>query len=520
MNLILLKTLALNEMRLRLRRSSTLVALLVVAVSSWLMTGDPATGSSVLVVSKAHVQYTSSVIALGSATLACFLFGLGGFYLVRGRSAQDIRSGSGSVIGATPVGNVTFLLGRWTGGMAYLSLLLMTFMLTMLALHLMRGVGPVEPLVYLQTYIFLLLPMLIFTVSVAVLCDSYAPLMGKAGDVLYFILWVAQLTAAIGHTQGTAGLVPPIAMLDFSGIGTCILLLHQNFATDDVQLGGAVFDRALAPVYMKAIVWSAQLSAYRAIAALVALLPLVPAFFLFHRFSPDRIKVAAASVRRSPLQVLNGWALPLARVVQPLFRLAAVSPGLAGQVLADVALTLTSSPAALLAAAASMLAALLLPLDSVGTGLSAAVAFWGILISEVSTRDGTAQMEEMTGAVPGGAVRRYVRQWGATFVLGLLFTGPAAVRFALDAPLRAGAVIVGVLCLSALASLFGRVAGSARLFLALFLFGLFVAVNGVHEPVLDMVGFNGAANAASVSMYLMVALAALAAGYWWNRRQT
>lgn len=518
LDMALFKALALNEVRLRLRRTSTLVALLAVAALSWLMMSDPATGSAVLVVADARVHYTSSVIAIGAASLACIMFGVGGFYLVRGRSAEDVRSGAGSVIGATPVSNLTFLLSRWAGGLAYLLLLLGVFMLTMIALHLVRGVGPVELLVYLQTFIFLLLPMLVFAVSFAVLFDSYAPLMGKAGDVLYFILWAAQLATAIELTKVTDGALPPFAMLDFSGIGTCLLLVYQTFATSEIALGGATFDAALAPVYMKTVVWPAQLVGYRAVAALLALLPLLPAFFLFHRFSPDRLKVSAASTRRSPLQVLNDWSRPLGRLVQPLFRLAAATPGMAGQVLADVALTFARSPFAVAALALGTLACLLLPLHAVGGALCAAVAFWGILISDLSTRDAAVELDGMTAAVPGGAVRRFTRQLAATLVLGLLFAGPAALRFAFDAPLRAGAVLIGICCLSALASLFGRAAGTARLFLALFLFGLFVAINSTSAPMLDMVAFNGVANAASASFYAVLALAALAAGYMWNRQ--
>ena len=53
------------------------------------------------------------------------------------------------------------------------------FMLTMLALHALRGDGPPEPLVYLQTHALLLLPMVFFAAGCAILFDSWAPLMGK-----------------------------------------------------------------------------------------------------------------------------------------------------------------------------------------------------------------------------------------------------------------------------------------------------------------------------------------------------
>ena len=175
-----LKTLALNEVRLRMRRLSTIVALLAVVAISWAMIADPAGGDALIVVDKARVLYTSSALALGSSTLASMLFGLGGFYLVRGRIAEDMRSGAGSVIGATPVGNALFLAGRWLGAVAYLGLLLLAFMGTIMVCHALRGDGPIEPLVYLSTYCLILLPMIFFAASCAILFDSWAPLMGKA----------------------------------------------------------------------------------------------------------------------------------------------------------------------------------------------------------------------------------------------------------------------------------------------------------------------------------------------------
>jgi hypothetical protein len=86
------KALALNELRLRTRRMSTIVALPAVVAISSVMIEDPASGDALIVIKGARVLYTSSALALGSAALASMLFALGGFYLVRGRAAEDIRN--------------------------------------------------------------------------------------------------------------------------------------------------------------------------------------------------------------------------------------------------------------------------------------------------------------------------------------------------------------------------------------------------------------------------------------------
>ncbi|MDQ1829449.1 hypothetical protein [Massilia scottii] len=286
-----LATLALAEVRLRMRRASTMAALLTVVALSWAMIADPAGGEALPVFDKARVLYTSSEPALGAV-----LFGLGGFYLVRGRMSEDLRSGIGGVIGATPVGSGVFLAGRWLGCVAYLGALVAAFMLTMLVLHALRGDGPIEPLVYLQTYVLLLLPMVFFAASCAILFDSWAPLMGKGGDLLFFVLWVAQLVLM---TQGTSSALPALMVFDFSGLAVAVAAVQGFVSGADFSIGSSRFDPAVAPVTLPSLLWSARMMALRGASSLITILPLLPAWWLFHRYSPDRVKPGRARVRRS-----------------------------------------------------------------------------------------------------------------------------------------------------------------------------------------------------------------------------
>src|SRR4051812_40822236 len=130
----IMATLALAEARLRLRRLSTVLVLLAIIVISWRMIPDPRAAShlSFLTVHHAQVAYTSAALAMGSAKMAAILFGLAGFYLVRGRAAEDLRSGIGSVIAATGTGNTMLQASRWLGGVAYLATLAVALMLTVL----------------------------------------------------------------------------------------------------------------------------------------------------------------------------------------------------------------------------------------------------------------------------------------------------------------------------------------------------------------------------------------------------
>jgi hypothetical protein len=513
-NLTMMKILAGIEVRLRMRRLGTLVALMAVIAISWALIPDPAGGTTLMAVKGARVIYTSSALAFGSATLTALLFGVIGFYLVRGRMAEDIRSGTGSVIAATLVSNTLFLLSRWIGGALYLMSLILGLMTTMLLLHALRGDGPIELQVYLQTYAVVLIPMVFFSVSCAILFDSIPVLMGKAGDVIFFFVWLAQMTLMGVLNETKSPIVAPLMLLDFSGLAISIINFEHVLGTTHMSVGMSTFDAALPAITLPAALWPAQVIWMRIATALVALLPLLPAICLFHRFSPDQIKISSARQRRSPLQFINQWSRPLAKYVQPLFALGAALPGFWGQVVADIALTLTTSPAAIAMLGVSLVVSLFA--DPAGM-LVITVALWGIFISDVSTRDYQANAEQLTGTATGGVARRYLRQFAVSSVFGLLFMGVIAVRLCYSAPILAAALVSGIFSLSALATLFGRCSRTSRMFLSVFLFGLYIALNEIKVPMIDVFGFNGVANFDTVFTQLVVASAALFVGYVINR---
>ncbi|MES2048330.1 MAG: hypothetical protein V4447_08020 [Pseudomonadota bacterium] len=515
----LIKTLVLTEARLRLRRLSTLVVLLAVIAISWAMIPDPNSDMTMMAIEEARVLYTSSLLSFGTASLASMLFGIAGFYLVRGRIAEDLRSGNGSVIGATQVGNGIFLFSRWLGGVLYLLTLVAGLLGTTLVCHLLRGDGPIQLLVYLQTYSLLLLPTVFFVVSCAILFDSVAGLMGKAGDLIYFMVWMAQMALMAIMDESIKIGLNPLLLLDFMGLATGMINLKMVLLTDHLSLGVSTFDAKLPTITLANALWSMQIIWWRCATAVIALLPLLPAIFFFHRYSPDRVKLSSTRKRRSPLDIINAWSRPLAKLVQPLFRLSASVPGLAGRIMADIALSLVTSPSAILVLVVVLLASMFSSVHNLSGVLIAAVVFWGVMISDISTRDFQANTEELTGAVPGGIVQRYLRQFTSAAVLGSMFMGVIALRWSFVEPVRAAALISGVLSLSALATLFGRCSGTARTFLALFLFGVYVALNVTKEAVVDVVGFNGVANLGSIQIQLAIAVISLAAGYLYNRQR-
>jgi hypothetical protein len=521
MNTAMLTVMVRSELRLRLRRFSSMITILVLIVLTWLMVVDQKTGLTLLCVDGARFLYDSAALALGSAVMGAMLFSLAGFYLVRGRTGEDMRAGCAAVLAASPVSNSAFLLGRWLGGVLYLTALLLPFLLTMLIMQRVRGVGPIMISPYLQTYALVLLPTIMYIVSLATLFDACAPLMGKRGDVLYFFLWAAQFSLLpllannhFNHFSGWSALL----LIDFSGLISVITQLAALFHASTVN-GIAPFNQALPALTMPPDFWTAKLMFTRMAAAILGCLPLLLAIAVFHRYSPDRVKYSKARRRGSLAAVINRLLRPFSRAAQPLFALAARVPGLGGHVLAELALTLAVNPAAILALAGFTLIGTICVASALPGILTAAIGFWGILISDLSTRDYQADLEPMTAAVAGGAQQRYLRQWLASVLLGLALAATVLLRWLAHQPLRALALVSGVLMVSALASLLGRTSRTSRTFLALFLSGLYLSLNVTGVAAFDFFGINGAATAASITLQCWIGLAACAAGIFYHRQR-
>nr|WP_315485128.1 hypothetical protein [uncultured Undibacterium sp.] len=516
MNLDLLLTLVKMEVRLRMRRVGTMIALLIVIGVTWAMVSRPSAGMSMMVVDRARTLYTSSTLALGSVTLSSGLLAMIGFYLVRGRVVEDIRSGIGGVIAATEVSNLLFLIARWLGGVAYLGAIGLTVMLTMMVRHLIDGVGPLQPLIYLQTYALILTPLIFFSVSFAILFDSFQVLMGKFGDVAYFFVFCAFIGIIAPNIENMSVAGSPLLALDFFGIGTTIVITKMHFHSHFVSIGGSNFDPALAPRVLPDMVWWTMPVLYRLASACLALLPLVPAVLRFHRFSPDRIKASAGNKRRSPLEILNQILRPLSFLVQPVFALAIRTPGKAGEVFAELGLCLISSPIAILSIIGLNIAAMLMPAQQMSGILIAAVAIWMILISDFATRDYQADSEAMSGATASGTSGRYSRQLATALLLASLMMVGVASRGVALGLLSLPALLSGVFMLASFATLLGRFTRTSRAFTVLSLFWVYVAVQIRNVSWIDVVGFNGVANTSTISFFTALGIGLAISGYAYN----
>ncbi|MBA3386205.1 MAG: hypothetical protein H0T95_06230 [Chthoniobacterales bacterium] len=183
---------------LRFRRPSTLVVFLLLSAFAYLWIPAPSTGRALIQIDGHRAIYNSGAIGLGTASLGMMFVGLFGYYVISNAIRRDIISRCGVIAASTPMRSGEYLLGKFCGNLAFLATFLNGFMLSSMAMLIVRGEAQIEPLVFVEQYLLLTPAAIIFVSAVAVLFESIPFLSGKVGDVFYFFFWMTFLGLAVG----------------------------------------------------------------------------------------------------------------------------------------------------------------------------------------------------------------------------------------------------------------------------------------------------------------------------------
>ncbi|HLO96798.1 MAG TPA: hypothetical protein VK195_21015, partial [Burkholderiaceae bacterium] len=322
----LVLALARHEWLLRARRSSSLVILGLVIAASWFMIPDNTGEVTLFAVRNQRMLYDSNTLSVGGGMMGNLLFGLLGFFLVRGRAQQDLQHGAAALLATAPVSAAGLLLSRWLGAVAFLMSLAGVDLATVMLLQLMHGEAPLQLGPYLAMWLLGMGPPLLLCASVALLCDAWAPLMRRRGDLFFFACWVGQFAVLPFTLDEGPQMLRPLQVLDLSGMSALALRLGQLVGTHSVSIGVSSFDPALGVGQLPDGLWSWPLIAMRLGSAGLALLPLLPALWLFHRYDPDHVRPAAAKTGPRLRTALGPLMQPLARLAGRLLPLCAQVP--------------------------------------------------------------------------------------------------------------------------------------------------------------------------------------------------
>ncbi len=441
--------------------------------------------------------------------------GLFGYYVISNAIRRDVISRCGVLAATTPMRSGEYLLGKFLGNLAFLATFLAGFMLSSMAMLIVRGEARIEPLVFVQQYLLLTPAAIIFVSAVAVLFESIPFLSGKIGDVFYFFFWMTFMGFALGD-QVSGGKMSWARCLDFSGFGFMIDQMTRTLHTDSISIGASSFDPTKAPIVFPGLRMQPEWVAPRILSMLLPLLFLPVASLFFHRFDPVRTRQTSDKSNRKWISKIQNLFKPLSRRTVAMLMPLARGQSFAAAIWADAVLTLTLFPLVLVAFVGITIVTLSgVPLDGFLPIVFAALA---LVVSDIATRDRRAGTTAILYGAP--RLREHFVWWklGSALVLSFILCAAPLVRVGSAGPHAVSAFLVGIVFVAALATSMGAITSNAKTFIVVFLSFWYVVVNDKGATaLLDFAGFYGTATFRTTLVYGAVAVAALLAAQLFHR---
>ncbi len=181
----------------RVRRYSFLLTLagalyLAYAVATekiWLVVGDGYRG-----------VYNSAWVGMLMNICCSTFLSLVGFYIVKNSLRRDADTRMGRILAATPMRKPIYTLAKVFSNFAVLACMIFVLMLAALAMQLLlHESGGLSLWKLWSPFLFIALPSMLLTASLALLFETLPVLRTGVGNVLYFFLWTALI--ALGATQ-------------------------------------------------------------------------------------------------------------------------------------------------------------------------------------------------------------------------------------------------------------------------------------------------------------------------------
>ena len=495
---------------LRFRRVSTLIVFLLLSAFAYLWIPDPSTGRTLIQINGQRAIYNSGAIGMGTASIGMIFVGLFGYYVISNAIRRDIVSRCGVIAASTSMRTGEYLLGKFVGNLAFLITFLGGFMLSSMAMLLVRGEAPLEPLVFVRQYLLLTPAAIIFVSAVAVLFESIRLLSGKIGDVFYFFFFLSFMGLAIGD-QVSGGKMNWARCFDFSGFGFMIDQMTRTLNTESLAIGASEFDPAKQPVVFPGLSMPLEWIAPRIISMLLPIAVFLPlAGFFFHRFDPVRTRRVSEKSSRNWIGKFQSLFKPLSRravsMLMPLTR----GGSMTAAIVADAAMTITLFPLVLLvfvAITAATVAAV--PMRDFMPVAFAAVA---IAVSDLATRDSRAGTTVILYGAPRLREQFVLWKFASALVLATLLLLAPIARTAMVGFGSLGALLVGIVFVASLTTLLGVISGNPKTFIVTFLSFWYVVVNDKGAtPMFDFGGFYRSGSAMTVALYGAIRAIAVAA---------
>jgi hypothetical protein len=495
------------DFRIRFRRVSTVIVFLLLSAFAYLWIPAPSTGRTLIQINGQRAIYNSGAIGMGTASLGMIFVGLFGFYVISNAIRRDVITRCGVIAASTPMRSGEYLLAKFLGNLAFLATFLCGFMLSSMAMLLVRGEARIEPLVFIEQYLLLTPPAIVFVSVVSVLFESIRWLSGKLGDVLYFFLWSTVIGLVVAN-ETTHGAVHWARCFDFTGFGFMIDQMQRTLQTHSVSIGASDFDPTKPTILFPGLTLTREWIVPRLVSLLTPLLLLPVAALFFHRFDPVRTKQISGKGRRNWLGKIQNLFKPLTRRVIAFLTMPGRGGSFLGAMWIDALLTFTVYPFVFVAFVGITVASLLAPVSGV---LVIGFAVLALIVSDVSTRDGRSGTLASVRAVP--RLRENYVWWklGSTLLLSFMLCAVSLLRTISHGWVAVGALVGGILLVASTATALGVLTANPKTFIVGFLTFWYVVVNDKGaSPLLDFAGFYGRFTSTTITLYVCLSVAAVA----------
>ena len=151
-------------------------------------------------------RYSSAWIGMVIALMYSSTLSLAGFYLVRGTVTRDLETKTWQLLVATTMSRTGYLVAKWLSHVVVFLLVMAAGLAVGLAAQWLRAEDlRIDLLELAKPVLVLTLPSLAMTAALAVWFDLVPWLRRSAGNVLFFVLWVALLGVGVSQAEQSPG---------------------------------------------------------------------------------------------------------------------------------------------------------------------------------------------------------------------------------------------------------------------------------------------------------------------------
>ena len=188
--------LLLADLRQRMRSGRFWFVALAIVVAGWWCLPPLEAGYMVIAVGDHHRGFYSSAWIGMVLAMMSLLWGLVGFYLVRGTVQRDFETRVWQLLGTTSMRRGAYLLAKWASHVAVMGGLLGATLAVGLVAQWVRAEDRhIDLWELVKPSLFIALPTLAFSAMLAIWFDVIPLLRRTAGNVAFFLVWIALLTA-------------------------------------------------------------------------------------------------------------------------------------------------------------------------------------------------------------------------------------------------------------------------------------------------------------------------------------